>query len=62
VSEPVIPAGNGPAGSGAKGFASSLSGAFVASGDGDAVGVCANVETARPEHKTSDANIKRSAI
>ena len=59
VSEPIIPAGRGGAGSGANGFASPfwlaglVSGAFVDGGDGEAV--CACVFAAKHEPKTTKA-------
>src|SRR6266852_9792822 len=57
VSEPVIPAGRGGAGSGANGFAGGAAG--VAAGDGD--DVCANVFATKHEHKRIEATSKRKA-
>src|SRR4051812_15903228 len=67
VSEPVIPAGSGGAGSRANGFPPSWlagldSGAFMGSGDGDGEVVCASVLAAKHEHKTREAISKRKAI
>src|SRR4030095_5271309 len=66
ASEPVIPAGSGTGGSGAKGsaftswLADLVSGVCVDSGDGD--GVCACVLAAKHEQKRRAAMNKRKAI
>src|SRR6185295_14440349 len=54
TSAPVMPAGSGPAGSGANG----LSCSFLVSCDGEADGVCAIVWIPKHEHKIMTANSK----
>src|SRR3979409_2450601 len=68
VSDPVIPAGRGGAGSGANGFAppfwlaALVSGAVLDGGGDEGEGVCACVPLAKHDQKTSEATSKLKAM